>query len=364
MLHISLFSGIGGFDLAAQWAGWTNVASCEIAEFPRKVLQHHFPQAYHHDDIHTLTYQILNDELEKRFGKEWRSDDIVLSGGFPCQPYSLAGKRQGKDDDRHLWPEMLRVIREVQPRWVVGENVFGLVNWNGGLVFDEVQSDLEAAGYEVQAFILPACGVNAPHRRDRVWFVAYSDSGTARSFRSCREFKKSWNYRFLQQDKWRKEAKQYYRFYEFPQFTPNAKSFRINRTQKLENSQKQSREWRRRDANDISKIYAENRCSDAPNPKGKQSEWMQFEQRESCEQKQGQSRGSYSYEFNQSRIPNWNDFPAQSPVCSGNDGISERLDGITFPKWRNESIKAYGNAVVPQVVYQIFKAINNYNDLG
>ena len=162
MNHGSLFSGIGGFDLAAEWMGWTNVFHCEWEEFPRKVLNYHFPKSISYGDIKETDFTIHRGQID------------ILTGGFPCQPYSSAGKRLGKEDDRHLWPEMLRAIREIQPRWVVGENVRGLVNWNGGLVFEEVQADLENEGYEVQPFILPAAGVNAPHRRDRVWFVAYS----------------------------------------------------------------------------------------------------------------------------------------------------------------------------------------------
>jgi DNA (cytosine-5)-methyltransferase 1 len=171
MKVISLFSGIGGFELAAEAVGWQPIISCEINPFGRRVLEHYWPDAYHHDDVRTLTFDKINDELTKRFGPQWRSDDIVLTGGFPCQPYSLAGKRKGKDDSRHLWPEMLRIIREVQPTWIVGENVYGLVNWNDGLVFEEVSLDLENEGYEVQPYILPAVSVGAVHRRDRVWFV-------------------------------------------------------------------------------------------------------------------------------------------------------------------------------------------------
>jgi len=173
MKLISLFSGIGGFELAAEWAGWQNVVSCEINPFGRQVLNHYWPNAYHHDDIKTLTFEKIDYELKQRFGENWNADDIILTGGFPCQPYSAAGKRLGKEDERHLWPEMLRVIREVQPKWVVGENVLGLVNWSGGLVFEEVQADLESEGYEIQPYVLPAASVNAPHKRDRVWFVAY-----------------------------------------------------------------------------------------------------------------------------------------------------------------------------------------------
>lgn len=167
MQLISLFSGIGGFELAAEWMGWDVVASCEINPFGQRVLKHYWPEAYHHDDIHTLNYETLK--------KQSRLDPTrptILTGGFPCQPYSMAGKRRGKEDDRHLWPEMCRIIREVRPDYIVGENVLGLVSWDGGLVFNEVHSDLEAEGYEVQAVVIPAAAKNAPHGRDRVWFCA------------------------------------------------------------------------------------------------------------------------------------------------------------------------------------------------
>jgi DNA-cytosine methyltransferase len=164
MRHGSLFSGIGGFDLASEWMGWENVFHCEWNLFGQKVLNYYWPKAITYHDITKTDFTIHRGTID------------ILTGGFPCQPYSMAGKRLGKEDERHLWPEMLRAIREIQPTWVVGENVFGLVNWNGGLVFQEVQADLEAQGYEVQPYVLPASGVNAPHRRDRVWFVAYSKS--------------------------------------------------------------------------------------------------------------------------------------------------------------------------------------------
>jgi len=162
MTHGSLFSGIGGFDLAAEWMGWQNVFHCEWNDFGQKVLKHYWPKAISYHDITKTNFTIHRGTID------------IVTGGFPCQPYSMAGKRKGKEDERHLWPNMLRTISEIQPRWVVGENVFGLVNWSGGLVFHEVQADLEAAGYEVFPYVLPAAAVNAPHRRDRVWFVAYA----------------------------------------------------------------------------------------------------------------------------------------------------------------------------------------------
>lgn len=161
MTHASLFSGIGGFDLAAEWAGWTNAFNCEIDPFCRTILKYHFPNAKQYEDIRTADFTIWKDRID------------VLTGGFPCQPFSLAGKWRGTEDDRYLWPAMLDVIRTVRPRWVVGENVYGIVNWSEGLVFEQVCADLEAAGYEVQPYIIPACGVGAPHRRDRCWFVAH-----------------------------------------------------------------------------------------------------------------------------------------------------------------------------------------------
>lgn len=164
MKHGSLFSGIGGFDLAAQWMGWQNMFHCEINPFCQKILNHYWPNAHSYADIKTTDFSIYRGKID------------VLSGGFPCQPYSVAGERLGKEDDRHLWPEMLRAVREIAPEWVVGENVYGLINWNGGLVFDEVQTDLENCGYEVLPVLLPACGKNAEHQRYRIWFIAHSIS--------------------------------------------------------------------------------------------------------------------------------------------------------------------------------------------
>src|SRR5688572_21332341 len=165
MTHGSLFSGIGGFDLAAEWMGWENVFHCEWNEFGQKILKYYWPHAKSYGDITKTDFT------------EWRGKVDIVSGGFPCQPYSTAGKRKGKEDDRHLWPEMLRAIREIQPNWIVGENVSGLLNWQRGLVLDEIKADLENSGFEIfPSLVLPACGKNAPHRRDRLWIVAYSQS--------------------------------------------------------------------------------------------------------------------------------------------------------------------------------------------
>lgn len=164
--HLSLFSGIGGLDIAAEMAGFRTVGQCELADYPTKVLEKHWPDVPRWRDIRTLT----GGSFCERTGL--RTVDVV-SGGFPCQPVSVAGKRRGKEDDRYLWPEMFRVIQELRPAWVVGENVAGLVT----LGLDEVLFDLESIGYACQAFIIPACAVDAPHRRDRCAIVVYTNCG-------------------------------------------------------------------------------------------------------------------------------------------------------------------------------------------
>lgn len=158
MNHLGLFEGIGGFSLAARWAGWKTPAWVEIDDFCQSVLKKHFSDAKGYSDI-------------KKFnGNEWRGKIDIITGGFPCQPFSVNGKQKAKDDDRYLWDEMLRVINEVKPEFVLGENVTGLVK----LALDDVWTSLEDIGYSTEAYIIPACAKNAKHRRDRVWILSYA----------------------------------------------------------------------------------------------------------------------------------------------------------------------------------------------
>lgn len=289
MTHGSSFSGIGGFDLAAEWVGWQNLFNCEIDPFCQTVLKHHFPDAEQFTDIRTADFARYKGRID------------VFTGGFPCQPFSAAGKRKGTEDDRYLWPEMLGVIRVVRPRWVVGENVYGIVSWSDGLVFEQVCVDLEAEGYEVQPYVLPACGVGAPHQRYRTWFVAHrADAG----IEDVRE----------------------------------RKDEILSGGDAADTDGHRFRLW-----------------------KGKQIA----------------IGGSESPTHLSDEIPGWQDFPTQSPVRRGDDGLSDWLDfdavfeGIPTPRrpkaynrWRKQAIKAYGNAVVPQVVLQIFETINEYEALS
>jgi len=398
MKHGSLFSGIGGFDLAAEWMGWENIFHCEIAEFPRKILNHYWPNADCHEDIKKTDFTKYHGTVD------------IISGGFPCQPYSAAGKRLGKEDDRHLWPEMLRVIWEVKPQWVVGENVRGLLNWNGGMVFHEVCADLENIGYEIQSFIIPASGVNAPHQRERLWIIAHSTSN-GHDDKSKEKYNGIWSDNKQSRTQWERAIKGFCD----ERFTSDSNNWdgssdtvqtRREEFKKLYDSQPNASNadlhgLNERNGND--EVNASKRWFNAlndidqSNGIGNATDTESQRTREQSSENRGREDGRFNdisedgdatytdsirlerecgpigelerqIRFSSTSSRNmwdtaWDNFPTESPVCGGDDGISHGLDNITFSKWRNESIKGYGNAVVPQVVYRIFKTIEHIQNL-
>ncbi len=372
--HASLFSGIGGAELAASWLGWTNVFHCEIQEFQRKVLEYWFPNSISYEDITKTDFS------------EWRGHIDVLTGGFPCQPFSVAGKRNGAEDNRYLWGEMLRAIRQIQPTWVVGENVNGILSMvqpsketkmgRTDDLFDEnfiyrkeqkftievICEDLERAGYSVQPFVIPACAVGAPHRRDRVWIVAHrTDTGTED----------------LQQGGKNGVSQSF--------FIANTNSNR-----QRDRKDKQIFEQRCNRTTNIGKG-----CKDATSSNTQCFGGHKVDNKIQCEQSNGErtdGKGMFRTSFNtngkgwnalryddgyseatqqtesqfgRADCPQswWRDFPTQSPVCNRDDGLPFKVADLTLSlaKWRSKSIEALGNAWVPQVVFEIFKAIDFYD---
>jgi len=327
MRHESLFSGIGGFDLAAQWMNWTNVFHTEWNEFGQKILKHHFPKSISYHDIIKTDYTIHNGDID------------IITGGFPCQPFSLAGKRKGKDDERYLWHEMLRAIQQIRPTYVVAENVRGLLTIDGGLVFEQVCADLEAEGYEVQPILLPAAGVNAPHRRDRIFIVGYAANTIVNrnTLQGPSEETKGNRSKDNRQQKYR--GKQTKRIDGLHGFSRDAANSSITR---LERSTRTGEGWKHGPT-------CESESDESTEPAANTNSTPTADKI--------QTRWNVSASTRDEQIGTWQDFPTESAICGGNDGLPNRLDNITFPKWRNESIKAYGNAVVPQLILPIFQTI-------
>lgn len=283
MKHLDLFSGIGGFALAAKWAGWETVAFCEKEKYAKRVLGRHWPNVPVIDDIRNINEKIGCD---------------IITGGFPCQPFSVAGKQKSTADDRHLWPEMLRVISLERPTWIVAENVPGIV----GLALDQVLADLESAGYSSRALIIPACAVDAPHRRDRVWVIARDipDSSSLGSQRlnSAASDEKSSGERLRA---------------ESSGICIGESNGAINEQESLENS-------------------ASTRC----------------EARSELQLKDGATGNAY-HSSERSDSGQW---PAEPSICRVANGVPNRVDRL----------RGLGNAIVPQVAYQLFKFINEQND--
>ena len=383
--HGSLFSGIGGSEIAAEIMGWKNMFHCEINPFGRKILDYWFPNSKSYEDITKTDFT------------EWREKINVLTGGFPCQPFSVAGQRKGAEDNRYLWPEMLRAIREIQPDWVVGENVAGILSMvqpgsetalgreeslfgevdrerilhRQEYVVETVCNDPEREGYSVQPVVIPACAVGAPHRRDRVFFIAHrADAGV-------KGMQRKWEDNILSgrtaSDTDGKRCNNW---------SDNWQERPICYDQKRYSEENQSeRTERKRRTCENGSVASYSQCSGS----GQIQQEIQSEQPNGHSFDSNGSKRNVAYSDSEllqyrnsgrqegrknEKKPieppycpeDWSRFPTQSPVCSRDDGISTRLDGIAFSKWRQESIKAYGNAIVPQVMYEIFQAIQEtYN---
>ena len=348
--------------------GWENLFHCEFNPFCQRILKYYWPDSKSYGDITKSTFT------------EFRGRITILTGGFPCQPFSTAGKRKGTDDSRYLWPEMLRVIREVQPRYIVGENVRGLVSWDGGLVFDTVCSDLEAEGYEVLPILLPAASVNAPHKRDRIWFIAHSnnkggssglgqvqsENGEISERNNDAEFSDSSNGNASDTDCSPTEYKIQTRRDLFTSKIArniitdtnsnsersSGKSGRIKKS-RSENNDEQN-QWGSKTEQHTGFVDVSKYASDTDSRNNKTRT-----QREILGQSDWKKTNGYS---NVECTNKWQNFPTVSPICNGDDGLSNRLDSITFSKWRNESIKGGGNAIVPNVALEIFKVIQKIEE--
>ena len=443
--------------------GWENAFHCEINPFGRAVLEYWFPESKSYEDITKTDFH------------EWRGKVDVLTGGFPCQPFSYAGKRGGRDDERYLWPQMLRAIDEIRPTWVVGENVAGITTMvEGGILtplgcdpalfgegdglhrfelrqsftIERICRDLEGLGYSVQPMLIPAAAVGAPHRRDRIFILAFDAdsygggcpaqeaSGRIKEggsggyvFTQQRRFPSEWpdGLSMLQRDAADADGNRRDEVHEYiqPKFTDGAESFGIGRklyatntTSEMCNRRRtQTRQEREADSNDkehpiqpsvigscTERITTYANCEgreesvkprreenseedrarlddrterfgsdeDAPNAEDVQCDGGGFEHGGQFGRKEvskfGNGRGEddladpngNGYDWEDLRPEErWANFPTVSPVHRGNDGLPFALDDLAIPqaRWRTESLKAYGNAIVPQVMYRIFQAI-------
>lgn len=318
--HYDLFAGIGGFSIALEEVFYDEPIRhifCEWESFPTAVLRQHWPDGEFWGDIaelvaHTERTRLQREqhetETEGRYDQSDRSrcdqelqSFTIVTGGFPCQPFSHAGRRKGTADDRYQWPNMFQVIRNVKPEWVIAENVRGLVTWNEGMVLEQVCADLESEGYEVQPFIIPAVAVGAPHRRDRVWIVAhrYDQRATA----GHREVQKT-------------DGKIPERYDDAE---PSDAANNIDADAGRERRQPREQE----------KIHTERTTSSRP--QHAYPDWSR----------------------------NWQEVAFETCHDGLDDGISRDMGGTTISsaRWRKEGLKAYGNAIVPQVAMQIMKGI-------
>ena len=426
MTHASVFSGIGGPEVAATMLGWDNLFHCEINPFGRKVLDYWYPNSKSYEDITTTDF------------REWRGRVDVLTGGFPCQPFSYAGRRRGAEDDRYLWPSMYRAIDEIQPTWVVAENVAGILTMvEQGEVskvagsatlfdaFDDVRgryelretftlqricTDLESHGYAVQPVLIPACAVGAPHRRDRVFIVARrkeesaaadsvgSGEGTPRPSGEPESGRGDTHQQPSERRAATERLDRLHAVLRHAADTEGEPSERLRPRQSEVGRAQQEQSGGRGGESGSERLaphpdshrgcevdeHMESELADGAKPvsNGGQRNVADTERERLLSSEHiGQSRlgerlsswcgcrtmreGAVRSEADGICGERWQNFPSVSPVHRGNDGLPFDVDRLTlsFGKWRTEALKAYGNAIVPQVMYEIFRAIEQVETL-
>ena len=408
MTHASVFSGIGGPEVAASMLGWENLFHCEINPFGRQVLDYWYPNSKSYEDITTTDFT------------EWRGRVDVLTGGFPCQPFSYAGRRRGAEDDRYLWPSMYRAIDEIQPTWVVAENVAGILTMveqgevskvaGSATLFDafddlrgrfelretftlqRICTDLESHGYAVQPVLVPACAVGAPHRRDRVFIVARRVEAVSEDtmhggqlHRPNEEQGSERNERNTCAGGGERICGETSRTVATDTSCECGQRMRPEQSETRGTSQEQSggrsgeggseRLAPHPDSHRGCEVdeHMESELADGAKPV---SNGGQRNVADTChaglqearpEQPTAGHRGfgvrtsEWFERFGRGEEigSRWQNFPSVSPVHRGNDGLPFDVDRLTlsFGKWRTEALKAYGNAIVPQVMYEIFRAI-------
>ena len=408
MTHASVFSGIGGPEVAATMLGWENLFHCEINPFGRKVLDYWYPNSKSYEDITTTDFT------------EWRGRVDVLTGGFPCQPFSYAGRRRGAEDDRYLWPSMYRAIDEIQPTWVVAENVAGILTMveqgevskvaGSATLFDafddlrgryelretftlqRICTDLESHGYAVQPVLVPACAVGAPHRRDRVFIVARrvtaDTCSMGRGERRSEESERKGNGDTVEvfadaerhgRSGWtsadtadaraegmRRERQDAVHGFEPTTDTDNEglegrtglRGERSEGREELRRIQERTRasveDGAERTPTDTDSVGLHGGYGSNQEGHGRAADGF-------IEAHDGNAHDTIRRQWEAGQVcgSRWWNFPSVSPVHRGNDGLPFDVDRLTlsFGKWRTEALKAYGNAIVPQVMYEIFRAI-------
>jgi DNA (cytosine-5)-methyltransferase 1 len=320
---LDLFSGIGGFSLGMEATNRIKtIAFVEKDKFCQKVLNKNFKNIPIEEDIRNVK------------GSNYTAD--IVSGGFPCQPFSVAGKRKGKDDDRYLWDETIRVVAETKPKWFVGENVEGIINISNGTVLQQIQQDLEKEGFQVQCLVIPASGVGAWHQRKRVWIIGCNVSNS-NSNRNTNEIERSNGEKEKVQREHRQKDSSTWKFIRTnSNDVPNTNSKGL---QGLNNKQQPSKQEQRQFTNQDNENVRNTESSRLKSSSDRQGEgkfWGTSTPRIQCQ-------------------TSW--WEAQSKLCGIPYGLSARLD-----KDRTNRIKVLGNSIVPLIAYEIGKAIISAED--